>query len=107
MKRIGIALVMFAFTACTFASVAFATGYIVLISDTWDELCEVETVSGPNAPGRGYRQSWNDVVKGDSFTFEDKVCYRRPAQPPCSDNWSGWVCCQELIDGDTQQCQLH
>ena len=75
-------------------------GTIVVVSDTWDNIPEVEIVSGMNAPDDGNKLNLRDVQRGWQMPFEDHVCYRRSNDPgrPGS-GLTPWSCFTRSISG--------
>lgn len=81
-------------------------GTITLVSDVWDNLPEVEFMVGMNAPASGQTYTLNNVQRGWSDTFQDRVCYRRsnnPSQPGSGLN--NWSCASNPIS-DPEQVSL-
>ena len=76
-----------------------SAGSIRLISDTWDNICKVEVISGRNAPQEGQAEPFSNVNKSWEITRSDRICYRRSADPSdCSSGWTDWRCDTELLD---------
>lgn len=76
-------------------------GTITLISDTWENLPEVEIVSGLNAPDEGNQISLSNVELGwTSQEFEDRVCYRRSNDPSrVGSGLTSWNCISRPTSG--------
>lgn len=98
------------FTVVTLALVAISSeakaGTVVLVSDTWENICKVEIKWGMNAPDSGPSQTFENVEKGRRWSKTDKICYRRSGQPSnCDSQMTAWTCCTHLISG-TDECSL-
>ena len=75
-------------------------GSVQLISDNWDYICKVQIVHGMNAPGAGGRSTYRDVNRGWSVTRQDRLCYRRSANPgDCGSGYNSWDCASQLTSG--------
>lgn len=107
MRRALLLLIGAAFF-CLGAGVAKAEpGKVVLVSDTWDNVCHVQVMSGLNAPQQGPVESFDNVQRGRKITKDDKLCYRRSGNPSdCSSGWTDWRCDSELSDDKTSTFSL-
>jgi len=80
------------------APAAFA-GTVVLISDTWDNICRVEVTTGINAPNTSV-QPFSGVRPGRVTSGTDRLCYRRSNDPRnCSSGLTEWRCSAKLTSG--------
>jgi hypothetical protein len=76
-----------------------SAGSIRLISDTWDNICKVEVISGRNAPQEGQTEAFTNRSRNWEITRSDRLCYRRSANPSdCGSGWTDWRCDEELLD---------
>jgi len=54
--------------------VPVSAGSIKLISDTWDNICKVEVISGKNAPQEGPPEPFSNVPRSWEITRSDRLC---------------------------------
>lgn len=88
------------------SAVSAEAGTVVLISDTWDNICKVEIKWGANAPNNDSSATFEHVEKGWKVSKPDRICYRRSGQPSnCSSEMTAWTCCTHNISG-SYQCSL-
>lgn len=98
--------VVLATVALISSAVSAEAGTVVLVSDTWDNICKVEIKWGTNAPNTGPSETFEHVEKGWEVRKSDRICYRRSGQPSnCSSKMTAWTCCTHNISG-TYQCSL-
>jgi hypothetical protein len=77
----------------TLSSVAARAGSVNLVSDTWDNICTVEVMTGLNAPQGGQVTPFSNVTKGWHMLAEERICYRRSGNPTdCKSALSLWSC---------------
>jgi hypothetical protein len=82
-------------------------GNINLVSDTWDNICKVEVMTGLNAPGKGQVQPFSNVSKGWHIVGVDRICYRRSGNPTdCRSALSQWNCSSNPISGTATSLSL-
>jgi hypothetical protein len=75
-------------------------GTIRLVSDSWDNIAQVEIVSGMNAPDQGSSDNLINVQRGWSDEYQQRVCYRRSRDPSRADSGLGdWNCFTRTISG--------
>ena len=72
-------------------SVSFA-GTVKLESPKFDKICKVQVTTGNNTDNK-LVNTYTNVNKGFSVSGEDRLCYRRSAQPAdCDSNYTEWTC---------------
>ncbi len=90
---------------CSFSCMASA-GDIILKTELWDFICEVEVIVGPEVPGvfdgvlefPGV-QVGLEYVDGVVFTGEGRLCYRRSSvADDCYSDMNDWVCYTNYSD---------
>lgn len=81
-------------------------GDIILKTELWDFICEVEVAVGPEAPSvietihefPGV-QPGSEYVDGNVFTGQGRLCYRRTSiADDCYSEMNDWVCYTNYSD---------
>ena len=96
----GILACMLASGVLTYAM----AGDVMLVSDTWDDVCRVEVTWGLDAPNGTPVETNFNVPKNWSITKADRLCYRRASTPDNCDSgmtqWSTqWSCAAGTSSG--------
>lgn len=94
------------FLAICIASSATCAGEIILKTELWDFICEVEVAVGPEVPdviGRIHEipgaQVGKEYVNGIIFKGEGRLCYRRSSMvEDCYSDMNDWVCYTNYSD---------
>lgn len=74
-------------------------GEVVLESDNWNYICEVEVTTGIDAPNSDILE-FTDVRDGWKFSAEDKMCFRRSRDPRiCGGGLTLWTCATQITSG--------
>jgi len=67
-------------------------GTVKLESPKFDKICKVQVTTGNNPPNK-MLNTYTNVSKGFSVSGEDRLCYRRSANPSdCDSNYTEWTC---------------
>jgi hypothetical protein len=73
------------------SSFSFA-GTVKLESPKFDKICKVQVTTGDNPPSNMVN-TYTNVSKGFTVSGEDRLCYRRSADPEqCDSNFTAWTC---------------
>lgn len=95
MKKIPI---MILFSTLATASSVMA-GTVTLQSPKFDNICKVQITTGNNPPSQ-FKKTYSNVPKGFSISGEDRLCYRRSAQPNvCDSGFTEWSCASRKGSG--------
>ena len=92
-----LALIMVCLSTPGFAQ----SGTVRLVADTWDNIPEVQIVSGINAPDSGPQENLSNIAKGWSKAYDTRVCYKRSRDPSRSGSGmsASWSCSSKLTSG--------
>ena len=87
--------------ALLFTCSSAEAGSVQFKSDSWDNIPIVEFCQGLNAPQQcDISDTYYDVEREFVYVGEDKVCYRRSADPSNADSvLNAWTCAVQIISG--------
>jgi hypothetical protein len=86
-------------------SCAASAGTVHLVADTWDNIPRVEITSGMNAPNTPV-SSYQNVARGWSADYADRVCYRRSMNPSDASSSLGYWNCSSALTSQTEDFSL-